>query len=32
MIIYFTSDGFGEINVRKIVNENVVKQGFYLQM
>ena len=26
MIIYFTWDGFGEVNVMKIVNENVVQQ------
>ena len=28
MIIYFTWDGFVEVNVMKIVNENVVQQGF----
>ena len=32
MIIYFTWDGFGEVNVMKSVNENVVQQGFCLQM
>ena len=32
MIVYFTWDGFGEVNVMKIVNENVVQQGFCLQM
>ena len=32
MIIYFTWDGFVEVNVKKIVNENVVQQGFCLQM
>ena len=31
MIIYFTWDGFGEVNVMKIVNENVVQQGFCLR-
>ena len=31
-LIYFTWDGFGEVNVMKIVNENVVQQGFCLQM
>ena len=31
MMIYFTWDGFGEINVVKIINENVVQQGFCLQ-
>ena len=32
MVIYFTWDGFEEVNVMKIVNENVVQQGFCLQM
>ena len=27
MIIYFTWDGFVEVNVMKIVNENVVQQA-----
>ena len=31
MIIYFTWDSFGEVNVMKIVNDNVVEQGFCLQ-
>ena len=31
-LIYFTWDGFGEVNVMKIVNENVAQQGFWLQM
>ena len=30
-INYFTRDGFVEVNVMKIVNENVVQQGFCLQ-
>ena len=28
----FTWDGFRELNVMKIVNENFVQQGFSLQM
>ena len=32
MIICFTWDGFGEVNVTKIVNEKVVQQGFCLQI
>ena len=29
--IYLTSNGFGEVNVIKIVNENFVQYGFCLQ-
>ena len=32
MIIYFTWDGFGEVNVMKIVSESVVQKGFCVQM
>ena len=32
MIVYFTWDGFGKVNVTKVVNENVVQQGSCLQM
>ena len=28
MMIYFTWDGFGEVNVMKIVNENVAQHDF----
>ena len=28
MIIYFTWDGFGEVNVMKIVNENFFRKDF----